>query len=282
MDAFFSDISTCEDDLLSKMITLSNLHTYYSKGKGKNNALFMRIVKHPEVLCQAHAFATKKKHEEDSVAMLPKTRFKLLLCCAFYFSLLYDIFHCDLKTANPAADIEGEEGFSQIIVGDGAVEAKDIYMDNSDPKSNSDPNPDPNPDAKANPDPNTNTTRVFTRDEVVSIQTLVHAIDGVHVDMDTTAQALTDTFSKLDGDHKGMVSFADFCTFATQHISLPDESMSEYCKEYALVNSEIINPKEETEVVPDLSSPEAIEAFAYQQEEKLLLQQLEESRLKRG
>lgn len=257
MDYLFSEI--CASELSPekpRKITLNNLLNYFSKG---TNPFFIRIVKHPQVLCQAFSFATKKKHEEKSVAMLPQQRLKLLLCCAFYFSLLYEIFQCDLK--RPSApqldaeviDIALSEEKKEVFV-QGTVRVSDSeFVD----------------------------MRLVSQDEYVSLQSLVQSIDGVRVDMDTTMQMFAESMSESKGDNKGMVSFAEFCTFATKHISIPDEEFSEYCKEYALVNSEIINP-EETEIVPDLSTPEAIQAHAYKQEEKEILKQLEDAKLQRN
>lgn len=94
MDKLFEEIAiSIEAETNPKdpdRISMVNLITFNTT---KKNPLFTSIVKDASILYEAHNFACKKKHMENDENQLPRSRFKLLLCCIFYFSMLWDIFH---------------------------------------------------------------------------------------------------------------------------------------------------------------------------------------------
>jgi hypothetical protein len=52
------------------------------------------MVKTPLILSEAHRYSCAERHADEvsGTSLLSKNRFQLLLCCMFYFSLLWDVF----------------------------------------------------------------------------------------------------------------------------------------------------------------------------------------------
>lgn len=211
----------------SSTITLKNLSSFLLSSE----ETFLKVLnKNPVILQQAHNFACKRNHMDEGENLLPRNRFKLLLCCLFYFSLLWDLFTGEsMKLATENETLEKIEDTNKVDIIIDKVASLDLAEVSEIAQS----------------------SRMIMKEEYMRIQHLVASIAGSDVDMDTTVKNLERDFEAIDKDHKGSISFGEFCTYATNHISIANDEFAEYCKEYARVNSEVTSEYKE-EVLPAL------------------------------
>ena len=164
----FSDVETDAKD--KDRISLVNLLNYHSK---ENNHLFSKVVKNPSILHEAHHFACKKRDVNNFKNQLPRKRFKLLLCCIFYFSRLWDIFQGANKDENAHND------------------KVEVIVDKASPENEVGINGD-------STEVELNITRIDKKDKYVKIGYLVEAIKCVEVVMDTTVANLEKDLMNID------------------------------------------------------------------------------------